>query len=372
LLILTASIYDPSQTVSPDGYIKAAGTEIARAKQRFEIAVDNAKKEAARAQLNPPGPHFKRQTRQASLPNVFEDQDEHPTDTSVRFIYIQSLGQSSTAIVDEVKEVSSGETFARKSVHIHYQKDAQQLEADMKNEYKIMKRLRHVHIAEVLFHVKNAEACMVFMLPVADRNLQSFLEACIDKCFPEADTESIYSWFSCLISALAYAHEQRIRHRDIKPTNILVKDGRPYLADFGVSKDFTEAGTSSSYANTVFGTPVYRAPEISPKAERGRAADVFSMGCVFSEMLTVCMRKSLEEFRTYRKGPITSLGDHAFRENLAKVNEWLWELRGDKRTNVLVDQIAKMIYADPQKRRKARETVELLRTDGGLFCTCTS
>lgn len=372
LLIVAAPIYSPSQTVSPEDYIQATATKIAGAKQRFEIAVDNAKKEAARARLCPPRPRSERQSRQASLPDVFQDRDQHPTDTMVRFIYIRPLGQSSTAIVDEVEEASTGERFARKSIHIHYRKDAQQIEADMKNEYDIMNRLRHVHIAKVLFYIKNAEACTVFISPVADCNLQSFLEGCIDKSFPEAETESIYSWFGCLIGALAYAHEQKIRHRDIKPANILIKDGRPYLGDFGLSKDFTTASTSSSYANTVFGTPVYRAPEISPKTERGREADVFSMGCVFSEMLTVGMRRSLEEFRTYRKGPVTELGDHAFRENLTKVNTWLRELRGDKRTNVLVDQIAKMIRTDPQKRRKAAETAELLRTDAGLFCVCTS
>jgi hypothetical protein len=59
--MVTASIYNPAQTVSPKDYIEETLTNIAKAKQQFEIAVDNAEKEAARSRLYLRGPRVERQ-----------------------------------------------------------------------------------------------------------------------------------------------------------------------------------------------------------------------------------------------------------------------------------------------------------------------
>jgi len=93
--------------------------------------------------------------------------------------------------------------------------------------------------------------------------------------------------FGCLSAALQYLHNQRCRHKDIKPANILVKNGSVLLTDFGTSRNWvvgdsgTTVGTSGPY------TPAYAAPEVAEWESRNEAADVWSLGCVFLEML-VC------------------------------------------------------------------------------------
>ncbi len=91
-----------------------------------------------------------------------------------------------------------------------------------------------------------------------------------------------------IASALDYAHAQGLVHRDVKPGNILFEaDGAARLADFGFAKALV--GTSSmslSASGGMIGTPQYIAPEIWRGKPATPATDVYSLACVFYEMLT--------------------------------------------------------------------------------------
>ena len=64
--------------------------------------------------------------------------------------------------------------------------------------------------------------------------------------------------------ALAYAHRLKVVHRDIKPENILLQEGEPVIADFGVATAVSAAGGDSVYITDrgfAVGTPAYMSPE---------------------------------------------------------------------------------------------------------------
>ena len=117
-------------------------------------------------------------------------------------------------------------------------------------------------------------------------------------------------------------NSKQVKQEDIKPSNILIKDYQPCLADSGCAKDFSGLETSTSLDTLTFGTPVYWAPEPQP---RGRSADVFSLGCVFNGMLTVRHERSLEDFQAFRHVQYRN-NAYAFKENLRKVVGWLDDL----------------------------------------------
>lgn len=85
--------------------------------------------------------------------------------------------------------------------------------------------------------------------------------------------------------ALQYAHLQRIIHRDVKPTNVLINEfGEPLLGDFGVVELVDLPSCTLTGALT--GTPLYMSPEQAHAERVGSASDIYSLGVVLFEALT--------------------------------------------------------------------------------------
>lgn len=142
-------------------------------------------------------------------------------------------------------------------------------------EIAILKKLDHpnvVKLVEVLDDPSEDHLYMVFELVKQGPVME------VPNNTPLTEDRARF-YFQDLIKGIEYLHYQKIIHRDVKPSNLLVgEDGHIKIADFGVSNQFE--GTDAFLTNTV-GTPAFMAPETLSETRKifsGKALDVWAIG----------------------------------------------------------------------------------------------
>jgi len=117
--------------------------------------------------------------------------------------------------------------------------------------------------------------------------------------------------FRAVCEAVQHAHRHAVIHRDLKPTNILVKpDGTPRLLDFGIAKQLENLGEPVDQTCTGLRlmTPAYAAPEQIRGDAVGVYTDVYSLGVILYELLTGRLPFDLSK-RTAREAEMIIVND---------------------------------------------------------------
>jgi TolB-like protein/tRNA A-37 threonylcarbamoyl transferase component Bud32/Flp pilus assembly protein TadD len=150
-------------------------------------------------------------------------------------------------------------------------------------EIEIAAKLSHPHVLP-LHDSGEAEGILYYVMPyVEGESLRERLDREGKLSVAEAVrlTDEI-------ASALGYAHEHGVVHRDVKPENILLSGGRAVVADFGIGRAVTAAGGDRlTGTGFVVGTPAYMSPEQAfGDVNVDARSDVYALGCVAYEMVS--------------------------------------------------------------------------------------
>lgn len=289
------------------------------------------------------------------------EQDSTPVRPLESLTVRRTLGHGGSGTVFEVSHVGSKDTFALKRF-----KSSRAPDYDaFKNEVQAMKALRHPHIVEFLDSYVRSGSFSILMAPVADMDLSRYLRTAnqllLDSSAFLKRSTALLRGMSCLVDALAYIHSgtsSTMSHCDIKPANILVKNDTFLITDFGISTVGSLAGISTK--ENVQVTPEYAAPETMKSGTQSRASDVFALGCVFLEISTVIMSRSLSDFADFR---VLELGDKSYHKSLEKTNEWIDMLEEEQKHkkcsdlfhSIPFDTIHRMLSRNPEDRPTAQE-----------------
>ncbi|MFQ5505541.1 MAG: protein kinase [Planctomycetota bacterium] len=223
---------------------------------------------------------------------------------------LEEIGRGGMGVVYEAIQLSLDRRVALKVLPGHFSLEGDALDR-FEREAMLASRLRHRAIATV-YGIGSADDLRYFAMELIDG---PSLEACLKvlrgrrpseltKSLPEEAGHpaprwvpgspwcpfyaATAAWLAEICDALEEAHGVNVLHRDVKPSNILLRrDGSPVLVDFGLSRDRLEGGLTLT--GDAVGTPAYMAPEQARGEKRldGRV-DVYGVGATLYELVGFC------------------------------------------------------------------------------------
>jgi FixJ family two-component response regulator len=144
---------------------------------------------------------------------------------------------------------------------------------------------------EVIARIRHANVVRIFDLGVADDHAYIAMEYLSAGSLGERLTQVLtpttaVDYLRQIAGALAAIHAAGILHRDLKPANIMFReDGSLALIDFGLAKQI-RLHAAITATGQIFGTPYYMSPEQGHAEPTDERSDLYSLGCIFYEMLT--------------------------------------------------------------------------------------
>jgi len=184
---------------------------------------------------------------------------------------------------------------AVKILHGHLTDDPE-LQRRFLDEAKSVAALRHANIVQVYdFDLADGSPYIIMEL-LRGLPMSAYLKG-LHTLGHSLTLETVARLLDRIASALEYAHSQGIVHRDVKPSNVILRQGsvplnpaiplpadsEPVLTDFGIAR--ISGATTQTLTGTILGTPAYMSPEQVRGETVDARSDNYSLGIMLYEML---------------------------------------------------------------------------------------
>ena len=192
---------------------------------------------------------------------------------------VEKLGKGGMATVFKAYHPSLDRYVAIKALHPAFMEHPGFIER-FEREAKVVARLEHPNIVSIYDFSEHEDRPYLVLKYVRGETLKARLEK------SKLTYKESRHIFRVISSALAYAHQEGVLHRDVKPSNVLLeKGGQIYLADFGLAR-IAETSQTTLSGQMMMGTPHY----ISPEQAKGlgdldSGTDIYSLGVMMYELL---------------------------------------------------------------------------------------
>ena len=247
------------------------------------------------------------------------------------FEILEKLGEGSYSTVYKVKRKIDNQIYALKKVKLSNLNEKEK--TNSLNEVRILASVKSKYVIsykEAFFDEKDSTLGVVMEYADNGDLYKKILEYKQKKIyFEEID---IWKIFIQLVKGLKALHDLQILHRDLKSANVfLFKDGHAKLGDLNVSK---VAKRGLGYTQT--GTPYYASPEIWKDLPYDNKSDIWSLGCVLYEMITLhppFRSKNMDElYKKVLSGDIGNLPEK-YSNDLYEVVLLMMKVNSNKRPN---------------------------------------
>ncbi|KAK2864998.1 negative regulator of the PHO system [Arthroderma sp. PD_2] len=195
------------------------------------------------------------------------------------FQQLEKLGEGTYATVFKGRNRQTGEMVALKEIHLDSEEGTPSTAI---REISLMKELKHENIVG-LHDVIHTENKLMLVFEYMDKDLKKYMDVRGDR--GQLDYITIKSFMHQLMRGIAFCHDNRVLHRDLKPQNLLINNkGQLKLADFGLARAFgIPVNTFSNEVVTLW----YRAPDVLLGSRTyNTSIDIWSAGCIMAEMYT--------------------------------------------------------------------------------------
>lgn len=212
---------------------------------------------------------------------------EQPPSLGERYDVLELIGSGGMGTVWKVEDKVLNQFFAVKILRPEVLAD-EIARKRFEREALLAAELTHTNIAAVFGHgIDEIDRPYIIMHYAGGETLSQILQK--EGPFPRERAKEI---FSQLCAALSHCHMKGVIHRDIKPSNIIVEKtefgDKVHLIDFGIAKSAYDNFASTdalTQSIDLFGSPQYMSPEHFLGSDVTAQSDIYSLGCVFYEML---------------------------------------------------------------------------------------
>ena len=247
------------------------------------------------------------------------------------FEIITKLGEGAYSTVYKAKRKIDNQIYALKKVKLANLTEKEK--TNSLNEVRILASVKSKYVIsykEAFFDEKDSTLGIVMEFADNGDLYQKIVEHKQKKTYFE-ETE-IWKIFIQLVKGLKSLHDLKILHRDLKSANVfLFKNGNAKLGDLNVSK---VAKRGLGYTQT--GTPYYASPEVWKDLPYDNKSDIWSLGCVLYEMITLhppFRARNMEELYKRVLGGVINKLPPQFSNDLFEVVSLLIQVNSNKRPN---------------------------------------